>query len=777
MHVLITNDDGPLNTEFSPYIRPFIQNLIKIHPDWTFTILIPSVQKSWSAKSHIAGHTAHLQFIYSNPEAKDNSFIGPFVQPQRLSKFLDLPHVINPEIPENYIEWCLLDGSPASCANIGIHNLAQNAKFDLVISGPNVGRNTSAAYITSSATVGAAMEAVISGNTPSIALSWAYSNGNKFLHNEQDVLNIASIKSLQIINHIWSNWNESVDLYSINIPLSLELSTETRAFFAPIWENRWTSIFKGPIINKPNESNDILDSTPSKMISFGWNPDFNTHSDSKFVNDNIDYDMHVIDKGHIAVTPLRATFKDVDNIIGELTLERIPEMKDNLETSKTDTQSSIDIALTISQDEYIYKPLENAIQKHLPNVNFVKDFDTNDTDKIVPKESHKRFQYGDYEQLNLDNLSNPTSNYFSNSYIYRKALIRKHFLAHTIHNYITKNTESILKKAALESYTIDLDYAEFLDDSLDENWELRQELESEQKWWIVKPSMSDKGQGIRIFKTINQLQEIFDSFDEGVNTDDEYDTDDNQEEDDEDEENPKSANKIDDNKIIISQLRHFIVQEYLSNPLLLPSMDNKKFHIRCYITCRGDLQVFVYDRMLALFAPTPFKKLITESDNDHISHTDSFNPTDLNFLQSHLTNTCLQIDDTIKELSVMEFDHLTDITAENKLKIKQQIHEITHDLFLAAVSVNRLNFQPLPNAFETYGVDFLVDDQFNVKILEVNAYPDFKQTGDSLKGLIDELFDNVTLYCIKPLLTDVEDIATVENSNFVKVLDHTSNQW
>lgn len=757
MHVLITNDDGPLNTEFSPYIRPFIQNLIKIYPDWTFTVLIPNVQKSWYAKSHIAGHSAHLQFIYSDPTAKDNSFIGPFIQPQRDSKFLDFPNVINPEIPNNYIEWCLLDGSPASCANIGIHNLSKRKKFDLVISGPNVGRNTSAAYITSSATVGAAMEAVISGNTPSIALSWAYINGNKFTHNENNILNIASIKSLQIINHIWKNWNNLVDLYSINIPLSIDLSLETRCFFAPIWENRWTSIFKGPIINKINNNSlDIMDSTNSRLISFGWNPDFETHSDSKWVNKDIKYDMHIIDNGHIAITPLRATFKDINSIMGELKLDDI-----DIYGVVEKTQSNIDIAITINHDDYIYQPISRAIKKYIKNAIFIE------SDKeIIQMDPHdkKILQYGDYEQLNLDYLSNPSSNYFANSYIYRKALIRKHYLAHTIHNYITKNTNSILKKATLESFTIDLDYAEFLDDSLDENWELRQELQSERKWWIVKPSMSDKGQGIRIFKTINQLQEIFDSFDEGINTDDE----------DEDHDNSR---KIDDNKIIISQLRHFIIQEYLSNPLLLPSMDNKKFHIRCYITCKGDLEVFVYDRMLALFAPAPFKKLIDINDVDHTISSDSFDPTDLTVLQSHLTNTCLQIDENTKQLSVIEFDKLADISDENKLKIKNQIHEIAHDLFLAALSVNRLNFQPLPNAFETYGVDFLVDDNYNVKILEVNAYPDFKQTGDSLKGLIDELFENITLYCIKPLLTDVDDTNPNESSNFVKVLDYTSNEW
>ena len=243
--------------------------------------------------------------------------------------------------------------------------------------------------------------------------------------------------------------------------------------------------------------------------------------------------------------------------------------------------------------EYIYKPLTRALKKYLPHVEIVSDLPEFDNEKHENK--MKIFHYGDYEQLDMDKLMELPNNYFTNSYIYRKALIRKHFLSHTIQTYTAKHPESILKKSYLESFTIDLDYAEFLDDALDENWELRQELENESKdkWWIVKPSMSDKGQGIRVFKTIGDLQAIFDSFDDEDSEAEESEIDDDSAD--------KNGEFMDNNKVNISQLRHFIIQEYLTNPLLLPSMDNRKFHIRCYVVCKGDLQVFVYLILLNLF--------------------------------------------------------------------------------------------------------------------------------------------------------------------------------
>lgn len=73
-------------------------------------------------------------------------------------------------------------------------------------------------------------------------------------------------------------------------------------------------------------------------------------------------------------------------------------------------------------------------------------------------------------------------------------------------------------------------------------------------------------------------------------------------------------------------------------------------------------------------------------------------------------------------------------------ELRNQINQITSELFSAYENEYTI-FAPLSNCFEVYGLDFLVDQDFNAVFLEVNPGPDFKQTGDKLKTVIEALFE------------------------------------
>ena len=354
----------------------------------------------------------------------------------------------------------------------------------------------------------------------------------------------------------------------------------------------------------------------------------------------------------------------------------------------------------------------------------------------LPDSSSPVFQYCEYERLDFEHILSRPSTSLGCAYIIRKALIRKHYLSNTVANWISKHPDSVLRKHVKPAFDFELDYAEFLDEALLEAYELRESLdkneerpESEKEWWILKPGMSDRGQGIRLFNSEAQLQEIFEEWEE--------DSDDEQsgsEKDDEDA--PHDAG------VVTSQLRHFIAQPYIDPPLLLPSSSNRKFHIRTYVLATGSLQVYVFKEMLALFAAKPYCAPHEEDD-------------EVKDLARHLTNTCFQENGSSTEGTVRRFwdldHHVPGLSADWKEQIFSQICDVTGEVFEAAARGMMVHFQTLPNAFELFGVDFLVDAEGCAWLLEMNAYPDFAQTGEDLKELVvGQLFEETIDVAVKP---------------------------
>lgn len=257
--MLITNDDGPPDTSISPYIANFV-NALQRMTDWEIVIAVPSQQRSWISKAHIIGE--------------------------------DVQGTVQKFEETGELEWLLLDGTPASCANIGVKYL--KAPIDLVISGPNYGRNTSAAYIMSSGTVGAATEAAICG-VKSIALSYSYTQFNHPIHH----INQGSELSVALIKHLVANWHEATQVYTINVPLFEGLSMKTPIKYTKILENQWSDCFK--------------QSETTKNL-YLWSPNYEKCDETVYAA-GTGSDAWVVMHNEVTVSPIRAVFQHID--VGE----------------------------------------------------------------------------------------------------------------------------------------------------------------------------------------------------------------------------------------------------------------------------------------------------------------------------------------------------------------------------------------------------------------------------------------------------------------------------
>lgn len=103
---------------------------------------------------------------------------------------------------------------------LGLYNVfADRPPIDLVISGPNHGRNASTIYNLSSGTVGGALEAATCGKR-GVAVSF----GSK---DEQtpETIAAASRLAVRVVEHLARNWDARAELYNLNVPMRADVES------------------------------------------------------------------------------------------------------------------------------------------------------------------------------------------------------------------------------------------------------------------------------------------------------------------------------------------------------------------------------------------------------------------------------------------------------------------------------------------------------------------------------------------------------------------------
>lgn len=107
--------------------------------------------------------------------------------------------------------------------------------MDVVVSGPNYGRNTTTLFALSSGTIGGAFEAATCGKR-AIAVSYAFSSRN----HDPVIIAEASKHSVRLVEYLCQNWDDKVDVYNINVPLEPGVS-QNKTVYTDMLENQWSS--------------------------------------------------------------------------------------------------------------------------------------------------------------------------------------------------------------------------------------------------------------------------------------------------------------------------------------------------------------------------------------------------------------------------------------------------------------------------------------------------------------------------------------------------------
>lgn len=383
------------------------------------------------------------------------------------------------------------------------------------------------------------------------------------------------------------------------------------------------------------------------------------------------------------------------------------------------------------------KYTESRIRQALENINRV----FGEIKYVFPgteKDVEKKLIWKEYEDIDFELVMEMSVNgksrafpmlsqVMANSFVIRKGLIRKGHLAFYVKKFVSKRPNSILSRTFPETYLFEFIDPEYFDEAMMEVFEVEgylqenQELPPSQRHrFILKSSILDKASEIFLFDSRDQLQEFFE----------------------------RRFHESDEGDLQF--IREWIIQRYITRPLLVK---NRKFHLRTYVVACGNLKVFVYRRMLALFAQTDYD---CESPD----------------LSAHITNTCFQSAfSNVDESSLVEEFWNLPISSARLDGIYGQILEISGEIFRALVHEASV-FQAVPNSFEIFGFDFLVEDSDRVYFLEANAFPDFKQTGIRLSGLISSLFQQIANLLIHPTFFPQDTWSTfVQSPDLHLVLD------
>ncbi|MBT6149930.1 MAG: hypothetical protein HOH74_31110, partial [Gemmatimonadetes bacterium] len=196
-----------------------------------------------------------------------------------------------------------IEGSPADCANVGIHHLAPD-KPKLVVSGVNIGENAGLAFLLSSGTVGAAIEASLSGVPAaafSVKLSAELYNGWRESRDPAPLYPIWE-RAAAIVNDITTELlsrglPEGARLISVNIPQDADHSTPR--VLTQVSETSYGSYFR--------RDDDSL---------------VHHYSGLRRTKANPVGDVEVLDSGSVSITPIRMSLSTVPSSTDRARFER-----------------------------------------------------------------------------------------------------------------------------------------------------------------------------------------------------------------------------------------------------------------------------------------------------------------------------------------------------------------------------------------------------------------------------------------------------------------------
>lgn len=287
------------------------------------SVILPDTQRSWIGKAHLVGQDVQSHYYWPATESHEASSDSS----SAAAKTGQLP-------------WILVNSTPASCSQLGLsHCFKDRAPVDIVVSGPNYGRNTTAVFALSSGTMGAALEAAVCGYK-AIALSFAFFDRKL---NDPKIVAQSCRQSVKVVEFLAKNGDwDAGRIFTVNVPVQDGVESKPTVW-TKILQNEWHSgscFEETPsAVEDPNTEEQHLRRQESKdgegagastgegkegddrwkVRHFKWAPSFTDVQESARRSGPGNDGWHV-NQGQTSVTALRANFMHIDGYQGDIKL-------------------------------------------------------------------------------------------------------------------------------------------------------------------------------------------------------------------------------------------------------------------------------------------------------------------------------------------------------------------------------------------------------------------------------------------------------------------------
>ena len=278
--------------------------------------------------------------------------------------------------------------------------------------------------------------------------------------------------------------------------------------------------------------------------------------------------------------------------------------------------------------------------------------------------------------------------------------------------------------------------------------------------WIVKAPNLNRGRGVKIFNNYNDIISYIKKIAEGKITESElYNIKDNETHYNS-EKKEKYINEITneneyeakDEHDCIYQSSKIIIQKYIEKPFLYKG---RKCDIRIWVLITHKMKVYIFKE----------GHLKASSLNYNKDDFDSF---------IHITNYSLQKYNKSfakyekgNEISFQTFQEF--INENNGFNFREEIFpKFTEIVKLTALSVkNKINLNNSNYCFEIFGYDFMMDEEKNVYLIEINTNPGLEISSDIIAELIPRMIDDALLLTVDDLFpTEYSEECINENNNY-----------